>query len=141
VDKNAYRLTQFNRMNNSHHFRILVIDEDKTVHHSLRKIFKPSKNGKLAFVETKASSSEGVETATIEVTSAYHGQEGLDLVRQANQKNQPYAVAFIVFCLANHSYSSEEIALKFDQTNNLLILEKPFNDIEVRQMVNVLAEK
>jgi two-component system NtrC family sensor kinase len=140
VDKNAYRLTQFNRMNNSHHFRILVIDEDKTVHHSLRKIFKPS-NGKLAFVSTKASSSEGVETATIEVTSAYHGQEGLDLVRQANQKNQPYAVAFIVFCLANHSYSSEEIALKFDQTNNLLILEKPFNDIEVRQMVNVLAEK
>ncbi|HZF49691.1 MAG TPA: STAS domain-containing protein [Polyangiaceae bacterium] len=106
------------------------------------------------------------ETPTYELTFARQGEEALEKVRQAKEKS-PYALAFVdmrmppgwdgvetlsrlweeqpslqaVICSAYTEQSWEEITKRLGQTDRLLILKKPFDPIEVRQMAYALCEK
>jgi signal transduction histidine kinase/ActR/RegA family two-component response regulator len=91
----------------------------------------------------------------------------LELLKQAQASGQPFAVAFIdvrmpvgwdgiettrrvwqedddlqtVLCTAYSDYSLDEIRNHLPSSERLLILKKPFDNIEVVQMANSLAEK
>jgi signal transduction histidine kinase len=102
-----------------------------------------------------------------EVDSAFQGEEGLQRVSAALKEGRPYAVAFVdvrmppgmdgvetterlwredpdlqvVLCSAYTDYSWEQVVQRLGISQRLLILHKPFQSIEVRQIAHALTEK
>ncbi|MBN2560066.1 MAG: response regulator [Phycisphaerae bacterium] len=115
------------------------------------------------FGETPAAE----ERTGFEMDSAYQGQEGLERVRGAVQEGRPYALAFVdvrmppgwdgietitrlweedsdlqvVVCTAYSDYAWDEMVAKLGRSDRLLILKKPFDNIEVFQFASALTEK
>lgn len=107
------------------------------------------------------------ERSVFRIDSAYQGQEALHLVKKAIDENDPYVLAFVdvrmppgwdgvetltniwqcapdlqaVICTAYSDYSWDEMARLLVQNDNLLILKKPFETIEVLQIAHTLARK
>ncbi len=106
-------------------------------------------------------------TPTFEMDSAYQGAEGLACVTRARAEGRPYAVAFVdmrmppgwggietvarmwdvqpdlqvVICTAYSDYSWDELFAKLGHSDRLLILKKPFDNIEAQQLATALTEK
>jgi len=102
-----------------------------------------------------------------ELDSAFQGQEGLALVEQALAEGRPYALAFVdvrmppgwdgvetisriwekspdlpvVICTAFSDYSWSEMMARLGHSDNLVILRKPFEPIEVLQLAHSLVHK
>jgi two-component system NtrC family sensor kinase len=102
------------------------------------------------------------------IDSAYQGQEAQASVRRALEEGRPYAVAFvdmrmppgwdgietalrlweidpelqIVICTAYSDYSWQEMLGKLERhAERFLVLKKPFDHIEVRQLATALTRK
>ena len=101
------------------------------------------------------------------IDSAFQGQEGLEKVRGAFVEGKPYAVAFvdvrmppgwdgietiariwkefpdlqIVICTAYSDYSWDEITKSVGNSDQILVLKKPFDNVEVLQMAHALSKK
>jgi CheY-like chemotaxis protein len=101
-----------------------------------------------------------------ELTSAYQGQEGVALVEAAEAAGRPFALAFVdvrmppgwdgvetiarlwevsprvqaVICTAYSDYSWQEITEKLG-CEQLVMLRKPFDPVEVHRIACNLAEK
>ncbi|MGY4664916.1 two-component system NtrC family sensor kinase [Pseudomonas chlororaphis] len=157
-------------MNNPINRRILLIDDTPAIHDDFRKILTP-KTGDSADLDAMESALFGSApktTATVfELDSAYGGQEGLGKLLEAAGKGQPYALAFVdmrmpdgwdgaqtieelwkhdpllqvVVCTAYSDYSWDELLDRLNGHDRLLILKKPFDNIEVQQMANTLTTK
>jgi two-component system cell cycle sensor histidine kinase/response regulator CckA len=108
----------------------------------------------------------GNETV-FEMDSAYQGEEALAMVKRSLEENRPYAMAFvdvrmppgwdgietvariwdvypaiqIVICTAYSDYSWNEMRAKVGQPDSLVILKKPFDNIEVQQLAHALTKK
>ena len=106
-------------------------------------------------------------TWNFRIDSAFQGQEGLEKVRAACAEGAPYAVAFvdvrmppgwdgietisriwkefpdlqIVICTAYSDYSWDEITKSVGTTDHMLVLKKPFDNVEVLQMAHALSKK
>jgi two-component system, NtrC family, sensor kinase len=150
--------------------RILVVDDNQAIHQDFRKILcAPPASTALDAME--AALFGGPETAPVdagfEVDSAYQGEEGIARVKAAVADGRPYALAFvdirmppgidgvetarrlwkededlqIVLCSAYSDYSWEEMTQRLGLSQRLLILRKPFDNIEVRQLAHALTEK
>ena len=156
---------------NMPHRRILVIDDNRAIHDDFRKILCPQVDGAQALAEAKAllfgAAPAPAQPAGFQIDPAYQGQEGLALVQQSLKKNQPYAMAFVdvrmppgwdgietiariweeypdlqvVVCTAYSDYSLEDILKRLGQSDRLVILKKPFDNIEVLQLAYALTEK
>ena len=156
----------------SHNHRILIIDDNPSIHEDFRKILGPA-DAKLAeeLDATEASlfgDHAGASSAqNFRIDSAFQGQEGLEKVRAACAEGAPYAVAFvdvrmppgwdgietisriwkefpdlqIVICTAYSDYSWDEIAKSVGNTDKMLVLKKPFDNVEVLQMAHALSKK
>jgi two-component system, cell cycle sensor histidine kinase and response regulator CckA len=107
------------------------------------------------------------ERVTFRLDFALQGQEAFEKVRTALAINDPYALAFvdvrmppgwdgietleyiqpaapdlqIVICTAFSDYSWDNITSRLGQNDNLLILKKPFETIEVLQLAHALTRK
>ncbi len=114
-----------------------------------------------------AASASPQEGTTFTIDSALQGEEGLEWVRRALAEGRPYAVAFVdvrmppgwdgittiahlwkvdpdlqvIICTAFSDYPWEEIVRQIGKSANLVILKKPFDNIEVLQLTHALAEK
>jgi two-component system NtrC family sensor kinase len=152
--------------------RILVIDDNQSIHEDFRKILCTSSSTveledaeSTLFGDVSESGSRPKET--FELDSAMQGQAGLELVRRAHEELRPYAMAFvdvrmppgwdgvetvdriwrefpdlqIVICTAYSDYDWDAMVAKLNRIENLLILKKPFDNIEVRQLACALTEK
>ncbi len=152
--------------------RILIIDDNPSIHEDFRKILGPA-DAKLseeldadeaALFGDKAT---GSRPWSFQIDSAFQGQEGLEKVRAAFARNEPYALAFvdvrmppgwdgietiariwkefpdlqIVICTAYSDYSWDEISKSVGSTDQMLVLKKPFDNVEVLQMAHALAKK
>ena len=115
------------------------------------------------FGDTPAAS----RALSFQIDSAFQGQEGLEMVRAAELAGIPYAVAFvdvrmppgwdgietishiwkefpglqIVICTAYSDYSWDEISEAVGNTDHVLVLKKPFDNVEVLQMAHALSKK
>ena len=101
-----------------------------------------------------------------EVHSAYSGEQGLEFVRRARAANWLYAMAFldmrmpgwdgietighiwtesadlqIIICTGYSDFSWHEIIRRYGHTDRLLMLKKPFDVMELRQLAYALAVK
>jgi two-component system, cell cycle sensor histidine kinase and response regulator CckA len=151
--------------------RILVIDDNSAIHDDIRKILAPAKPESPSLEDAEAllfgSTKESAPVASFEIDSALQGQEGLELVRKSLEEDRLYALAFvdvrmppgwdgvetisrlwqiypelqIVICTAYSDYSWEDITKQFGQSDSVLILKKPFDNIEVLQMAHALTKK
>ena len=99
--------------------------------------------------------------------SAFQGEEGLARVKASLAEGRPYGMAFVdmrmppgwdgletlchlwevapelqvVICTAYSDYSWSQMLQKLDRQDGLLILKKPFDNIEVLQMAQALSMK
>ncbi|MCM2285619.1 MAG: response regulator [Desulfobacula sp.] len=151
--------------------RILVIDDNAAIHEDFRKILiKPhALDHRLLDMEATLFGAEirTEKRGFFEIDSAFQGRDGLALVQKALSKGHPYALAFVdgrmppgwdgietihhlwqecpdlqvVLCTAYADYSWQEICRVLGETDNLLILKKPFDDVEVLQIAHALARK
>ncbi len=156
----------------SENHRILIIDDNPSIHEDFRKILGPA-DVKLAAeldADEAALFGEIADTSRLssfQIDSAFQGQQGLEKVREAVANDVPYAVAFvdvrmppgwdgietisriwkefpdlqIVICTAYSDYSWDEIAKSIVNTDQMLVLKKPFDNVEVLQMAHALAKK
>jgi CheY-like chemotaxis protein len=157
-------------MNPDMNRRILVIDDNKSIHDDFRKILAPDdpKRVLLDLAEKTLFGEPQAETPPqFEIDSAYQGAEGVQRVQEARQAGRPYAVAFvdmrmppgwdglktvheigmidseiqIVICTAYAAYSWDEISEKSGHHGRLGILKKPFDTVEALHMAHTLTEK
>ena len=119
------------------------------------------------FGEPPTPATTDVQSLVFEMDSAHQGKEGLALVEKALAEGRPYAMAFvdvrmppgwdgietihhiwqvdqdiqIVICTAYSDYSWEEMTGDPQRSDSLLILKKPFDNIEVVQLAHALTKK
>src|SRR5207249_7293305 len=78
--------------------RILVIDDNEAIHHDFRKIFGASSERSAPSAAELAlfgGDAEFTGAPEFQLDSAYQGQEGLALVRLAQEQRRPYSMAFV----------------------------------------------
>ena len=149
--------------------RILIIDDTPAIHDDFRKILAPQAQDAtdLNQLEQALFGTRPSPHLTFQLDSAYQGQEALALVRRALIDGSPYALAFIdmrmppgwdgletieqlwrvdpnlqiALCTAYSDYSWEAMAERLEFGDQLLILKKPFDSLEIRQMANALTWK
>ncbi|HEX8435763.1 ATP-binding protein [Archangium sp.] len=150
--------------------RVLVIDDTPSLHQDFHRILSAGE-GDASLSELRASlfgtPPPRPKGYCFEVDSAFQGEEGLQRVGAARKEGRPYALAFVdvrmppgmdgvetterlwredpdlqvVLCSAYTDYSWEEVVQRLGISQRLLILHKPFDSIEVRQIAHALAEK
>nr|WP_321398759.1 EAL domain-containing protein [uncultured Desulfobacter sp.] len=154
-------------------YRIIVIDDNAAIHNDFQKIL-----GKNSETDSELEDMEALlfDTQTdktqesrvqFEIEYAFQGQEGLDIVKEAQTSDNPFALAFVdgrmppgwdgietinhlwqvapdlqvVLCTAYADYSWSEIQKVLGESDSLLILKKPFDNVEVLQMAHALTRK
>ena len=79
--------------------RVLIIDDNRSIHDDFRKILSPALTGSSALSVAEealfGTIGESVQSARFRVDSAYQGQEGLEMVKKALDERLPYTVAFV----------------------------------------------
>ncbi|CAI2795414.1 response regulator [Pseudomonas fluorescens group sp.] len=157
-------------MNKPPNRRILLIDDTPSIHDDFRKILMPVVDSNQVLDEMESAlfgATVKAKAPAFELHSAYGGEEGLQLLISAMAQQQPYALAFVdmrmpqgwdgaktieelwkvapdlqvVVCTAYSDYSWEDLLDRLNGHDRLLILKKPFDNIEVQQMANTLANK
>jgi PAS domain S-box-containing protein len=151
--------------------RVLVIDDNRAIHDDFRKILAPATAAATALDATESAvfgePASPVLQTQFEIASAYQGQEGVLLVKEALEAGMPFAMAFVdvrmppgwdgvettlriwdldpnlqvVLCTAYSDYSWGEMFEKLGRRDGLLILKKPFDAVEALQLVYALTEK
>jgi CheY-like chemotaxis protein len=149
--------------------RVLVIDDNRDAHESLRKILITSEPPN--DLGEQEAALFGYATVKVrpkfEIDSAYQGEEGLQMIEKSLREKRPYALAFIdvrmppgwdgvetackiwkeypdlevVLCTAYSDYSWEEIVINLGHLDRLVILKKPFDAIEALQLAVGMSEK
>ena len=159
----APRLVEHNR-------RILIVDDNRAIHDDFRKILAAAAGTRdeldaldaELFGTKAAAQDEGFE-----LDSAYQGEEAIEKVRRARAEGRGYALLFvdvrmppgldgiqttvrllrededvgIVICSAYSDHSWEEMTSAFGKTDRVLILKKPFDTVEVRQLAHALQRR
>jgi diguanylate cyclase (GGDEF)-like protein/PAS domain S-box-containing protein len=150
--------------------RVLIVDDSPAIHDDFAKILSPVMQEDDGLGETE-NLLFGTPSATpslrFELDSAFQGHEALEKLEAALTAQRPYAMAFIdmrmppgwdgletierlwqvdpklqvALCTAYSDYSWEDIDRRLDLSDRLLILKKPFDAIEIRQMASALTVK
>ena len=151
--------------------RILLVDDNAEIHKDFYKILSKSDNSQLyedeIFLFGEKIPNQNNNFIEYKIDSAYQGQEALELVKESLLAGEPYALAFIdirmppgwngietikriweidpyiqmVICSAHSDHSWEDISNELGSSDNLLILKKPFEVIEINQLAAALTRK
>ena len=151
--------------------RILIIDDNGAIHDDFRKILVEEAHLPVDLEEDEAAlfgnTPQKFRLPIFEIDSAYQGQEGLEMVEKSLWEDRPYALAFvdvrmppgwdgvettskiwerypelqIVICTAYSDYSWEDMLRTLGFSDQLVILKKPFDNIEVLQLAIAMTEK
>jgi len=154
----------------SQNLRVLVIDDNVSIHEDFRKILQAEAADE-TFDQARAAlfgDLPPIRTPErFELDCANQGQAALALVQLAQKEGRPYAVAFVdmrmppgwdgletiehiwkedagiqvVICTAFSDRPWDEIKERVGKNDKLLILQKPFNGIEVLQLATALCRK
>jgi DNA-binding NtrC family response regulator len=157
-------------MNPEKNRRILVIDDNRSIHDDFRKILSSAgpAQAAISLTETQLFGIPAeARQPQFEIDSAYQGEEGVELVKKALAEGRPYAMAFvdmrmppgwygiktaqeiwkvdpeihIAICTAYSAYSWEEMLEQIGNIDRIDILKKPFDPVEALRMANELTEK
>ena len=157
--------------------RILIVDDNPSIHEDFIKILPTSgkENQELNVLLSEILGDDDSEDSAeihpddlcYELDHAYQGEEAYDKVKEAEAKNEPYAVLFvdvrmppgwdgietirriwqdfpnneIVICSAYSDYAWEDILKKLGTSDQLQFLRKPFDVVSIKQMALALSKK
>ncbi|WP_416195205.1 EAL domain-containing protein [Pseudomonas sp. DC1.2] len=150
--------------------RILIVDDTASIHQDFAKILSPPSVDNDSLDSTEMALFGGTAAVALQsfiLDSAFQGLEALNKVEAALANDRPYAMAFIdmrmppgwdglqtierlwqvdpklqvALCTAYSDYSWEDIDERLELGDRLLILKKPFDAIEIRQMASALTAK
>lgn len=150
--------------------RILVIDDNPAIYEDFCKVLCPTTAPAKELLELANSifgNSKEVEQTNYQIDFAQRGQEGLEQIKVGINEGWPYSIAFvdmrmpngwdgletiknlwiadpqlqIVLCTAYSDYTWDEIRTQLSTRDRFLILKKPFDNIEVQQMVETLVNR
>jgi diguanylate cyclase (GGDEF)-like protein len=150
--------------------RILIIDDTETIHQDFRKTLTSGDPDPNLDAEAEAlfgNPAPSSDRREFSLDSAMQGEEGYAKVESALSAGRPYAVAFVdmrmppgwdgvqtieqlwkvdprlqvVICTAYADYAWDEIVQRLGVSDRLLILKKPFDSVEARQLALALTEK
>ncbi|MCA9135953.1 MAG: response regulator [Planctomycetales bacterium] len=152
-----------------HH--LLVIDDNEAIHSDFAKIFsRDQMDADLLALDADLFGDSPAITGhsrTYHLSFASQGQQGLEILQQATEDGITFGVAFVdmrmppgwdgvqtiehlwqvdpdlqvVICTAFTDHSWDAIAARLGHTDKLLVLKKPFDEIEAVQLVTSLCEK
>jgi two-component system cell cycle sensor histidine kinase/response regulator CckA len=152
-------------------YRVLIVDDNPSIHEDFRKILsaKSEVQSRLDNIEEElfGQGSQTTERTGFRIESAHQGQEALSLIQKASEEGDPYVLAFVdvrmppgwdgvetleriwqcspelqaVICTAYSDYSWDDMTRRLGNTDNLLILKKPFETVEVLQLAHALTQK
>lgn len=151
-------------------FRLLVVDDNESIHQDFRSVLLPESevSDDLADDEAILFGETGPAlTKQYVIDSAFQGEEAIARVQMARSEGKPYSLAFVdvrmppgidgietvkgiwgvdphvqvVLCTAYSDYSWTDIIQTLGETNQLLIMKKPFESIEARQIACALCDK
>ena len=151
--------------------RILIVDDNPAIHEDFRKILGAKSDAQSRFENVEATLfGDGLEALShggFRIDSAHQGNEALKLIQEALDSGDPYTMAFVdvrmppgwdgietiervwqccpelqaVICTAYSDYSWDDMTRRLVHTDNLLILKKPFETVEVLQLAHALTRK
>jgi diguanylate cyclase (GGDEF)-like protein len=149
--------------------RILIVDDTPSIHDDFRKILGPETDDEQTLAGTEAAlfGTPPTDRLTFQLDSAYQGQEALELVKHALAEGRPYALVFtdmrmppgwdgletieqlwkadphleIALCTAFSDYTWEAMTERLEFGDQMLVLKKPFDSLEIRQMASALTWK
>ncbi len=150
--------------------RVLIVDDNRSIHDDFRKILSGDNPASHALAMEEVLFGEATDqrmAARFELDSAYQGAEAFEMVKQALTEGRPYAMAFmdvrmppgwdgiettehiwqvdpevqIVICTAYSDYSWDQMIKTLGHSDKLVILKKPFDNVEALQMATALTEK
>jgi signal transduction histidine kinase len=154
-----------------HPYRTLIIDDDACIHEIFAGMLSRDLiQAPAASSDTLATPVEAFPHASFplfEIDSAFSGEQGLACVQKALAEKRPYTMAFvdmrmrsgwdgiqtishlwnecadlqIIICTAHADFSWRDIIQRFGHSDRLLMLKKPFEVMDVRQLAYALAEK
>ena len=150
--------------------RILIVDDNRAIHQDFQRILRARRGvsearAALIFGDDNAETAD--PNLSFQVDSAYQGQEALERLKQAVVTQARYALAFVdvrmppgwdgiettaklwevdpelqvVICTAYSDYSWEQTSRKLNLSDRMVILKKPFDNIEVLQLATSLTRK
>ena len=157
-------------MNTDFNNRILLVDDNPAIHEDFRKILIGPSAQAVALEAVESilfDAPASAATTEFSLDSAHQGREALDKVTAALRAGRPYAMAFVdvrmppgwdgvdtiarlwevdpalqvVVCTAYSDYSWEKMTAKLGINDNLVILKKPFDNIEALQLAHALTKK
>lgn len=150
--------------------RLLIIDDLPSIHDDFRKILIPVQpttsvveKASLLFGATRTRP----QSPHFVMDSAFQGEEGAKMVAKALAERKPYSLAFVdmrmppgwdgletirqlwktdpklqvVICTAHSDYTWTDLNTLLGTSDNLIILKKPFDNIEVQQLAHALTSK
>jgi signal transduction histidine kinase len=152
--------------------RILIVDDNRAIHDDFRKVLARPAPFDLGELESELFGATELQPyrrpgISYELDSAYQGLDGVERVRDAKRRNDPYALAIVdmrmppgvdgletitrmwevdpdiqvVICTAYSDAHWSDIVARFGATDSLLILKKPFDLAEVCQLALALTQK
>ena len=151
--------------------RILVIDDNESIHDDFRKILGAKlDDSELADAAAELfgdDSPSPIELERFDVDFASQGDEGLALAQRAVKNGMPYGLAFVdvrmppgwdgvetarrlweadpdlqvVICTAHSDYSLEEMYQLLGSSDLWMIVKKPFDNVEVFQLAVAMTKK
>ena len=151
--------------------KILVIDDQESIRDDFVKILGSGGAGESGASSARSAffgeEAQDENRVTFELSTASQGEEGMQVLRDHKAAGNPFAMAFVdmrmppgidglqairglweidedlqvVICTAYSDYSFEEIIDELGQSDRLLILKKPFDPVEVRQLAAALTGK
>ena len=151
--------------------RILVIDDNAAIHQDFDKILRgePQADAALSAAERLIFGESAPTTArpAFDIEFASQGQQGVELARLAAARGQAFAMAFVdmrmppgwdgletierlwavdpyvqvVICSAHSDYDWTDFVERLGVCDKLLVLQKPFEPIEVLQCASALTRK
>jgi diguanylate cyclase (GGDEF)-like protein len=149
--------------------RILVIDDNPTIHEDYRKILAGHEDGRMSAAEAALFREQqpSIGRPTFDLDSAMQGREGVERARVALAEGRPYSVAFVdmrmppgwdgletiehlwaidpeiqvVVCSAYTDYDWLELLERLGHSDKLIVVKKPFEPIEILQCASALSRK
>jgi CheY-like chemotaxis protein len=150
--------------------RILIVDDNPSIHRDFELVLLQSGSSAELDAEERQLYGEAEQRAVLtpayQVDHALSGMEGVSKVVTALDEQRPYQMAFVdirmpgidgvetiqriwkedpkiqvVICTAYSDYSWEDLIRRLGRTDNLLVLKKPFDSIEVVLLASTLTRK
>jgi diguanylate cyclase (GGDEF)-like protein len=149
--------------------RLLMIDDNPAIHEDYRKILAGRDDTQISAAEAAlfGEPQSAVSHPTFDVDSAMQGRDGVELARRALLEGRPYSVAFVdmrmppgwdgletienlwkvdpeiqvVVCSAYSDYDWMELLARLGCSDQLIVIKKPFEPIEILQSASALSRK